>query len=118
MPADRDGRLTGGDAVKFFERSGLPRDLLAKVWANSDNKRQGFLDFHAFVRALELVSLAQVGALRAVGQRGVSAAVGGKAVDDSAQRPPEAARDGGKFVRQAVAWRGLVGGVAFRQRVG
>ncbi|EFN59109.1 hypothetical protein CHLNCDRAFT_33853 [Chlorella variabilis] len=56
---DRDGRLTGADAVRFFERSGLARELLAKVWANSDHKRQGFLDFHAFVRALELVSLAQ-----------------------------------------------------------
>lgn len=99
--ADRDGRLVGGDAVQFFERSGLPRELLAKVrrrlcsrqgvprsrlvigastgstrlatgrapsrlcapqvWAASDNRRQGFLDFNAFVRALELVSLAQVG---------------------------------------------------------
>ncbi|KAI3433598.1 hypothetical protein D9Q98_003408 [Chlorella vulgaris] len=56
---DRDGRLTGPDAVRFFERSGLPRELLAKVWANSDNRRQGFLDFNSFVRALELVSLAQ-----------------------------------------------------------
>ena len=28
---DADGKLTGGDAVKFFERSGLPRDTLAKV---------------------------------------------------------------------------------------
>jgi hypothetical protein len=58
--SDRDGRLTGNDGVKFFERSGLPRELLAKVWANADNRRQGFLDFNAFVRALELVSLAQV----------------------------------------------------------
>lgn len=29
--ADRDGKLIGADAVQFFERSGLPRDLLAKV---------------------------------------------------------------------------------------
>lgn len=29
--ADQDGRLSGPDAVKFFERSGLPRDVLAKV---------------------------------------------------------------------------------------
>ena len=29
--ADSDGRLTGGDAVRFFERSGLHRELLAKV---------------------------------------------------------------------------------------
>lgn len=60
MGADGDGRLTGQDAVRFFERSGLPRDALARVWANSDSRRQGFLDFAAFVRALELVSLAQV----------------------------------------------------------
>ena len=106
LPADRDGRLVGGDAVQFFERSGLPRDVLAKVgaagaeprsswehplqgsntlrvkaseshhaarclstspptaaaqvWAAADNKRQGFLDFNAFVKALELMSLAQV----------------------------------------------------------
>lgn len=56
---DNDGRLTGPDAVRFFERSELSRDLLARVWANSDNRRQGFLDFASFVRALELVSLAQ-----------------------------------------------------------
>ncbi|KAL4430913.1 hypothetical protein ABPG75_006169 [Micractinium tetrahymenae] len=57
--ADNDGRLTGQDAVRFFERSDLPRDILARVWANSDSRRQGFLDFASFVRALELVSLAQ-----------------------------------------------------------
>ena len=61
--ADNDGRLTGQDAVRFFERSELPRDILAHVWDNSDSRRQGFLDFAAFVRALELVSLAQVLAL-------------------------------------------------------
>lgn len=31
-----------------------------QVWAAADNKRQGFLDFNAFVKALELMSLAQV----------------------------------------------------------
>ncbi len=31
LRADSDGRLTGADAVRFFERSGLPRELLAKV---------------------------------------------------------------------------------------
>ncbi len=29
--ADHDGRLTGKDAVAFFEKSGLPREILAKV---------------------------------------------------------------------------------------
>eukprot|EP00798_Chlamydomonas_sp_ICE-L_P002170 gene2170-18115_t len=28
--SDADGRVTGKDAVQFFERSGLPRPLLAK----------------------------------------------------------------------------------------
>ncbi|GAB4817911.1 hypothetical protein N2152v2_004957 [Parachlorella kessleri] len=59
--ADRDGdnRITGPDAVKFFELSLLPRDVLAKVWAHADSKRQGYLDFNAFVKAMELCSLAQ-----------------------------------------------------------
>lgn len=55
--------------MTFFERSGLPRDLLAKVWAGSDPRRQGFLDFPAFVRALELMSLAQVGTEEAPAER-------------------------------------------------
>lgn len=42
--------MTGPDAVKFFERSGLPRDVLAKVWANSDHQRRGYLDYNAFVK--------------------------------------------------------------------
>lgn len=46
--ADGDGRLTGGDAVEFFKRSGLPRDQLAKVWAMADSSRSGFLDQHSF----------------------------------------------------------------------
>lgn len=46
--ADGDGRLTGGDAVEFFKRSGLPRDQLAKVWAMADSSRRGFLDQHSF----------------------------------------------------------------------
>ncbi len=41
---DRDGRLTGKDAVAFFERSGLPKSELAKVWAYSDSARKGYLD--------------------------------------------------------------------------
>jgi hypothetical protein len=49
--ADGDSRITGPDAVKFFELSGLPRDVLAKVWAHADSKRQGYLDFNAFVKA-------------------------------------------------------------------
>lgn len=47
---DHDGRLTGADAVKFFERSGLPRDQLAKVWAMADSSRRGYLDQASFAQ--------------------------------------------------------------------
>ena len=50
LGADGDGRITGPDAVKFFERSGLPREMLAKVWAGADSSRRGYLDFTAFCR--------------------------------------------------------------------
>ena len=29
--SDGDGKVLGGDAVKFFQRSGVPQQLLAKV---------------------------------------------------------------------------------------
>ncbi|KFM29283.1 EH domain-containing protein 1 [Auxenochlorella protothecoides] len=56
---DGDGRLTGPDAVTFFQRSGLQRDALAKVWAAADYSRRGFLDLPAFAKAMELISVAQ-----------------------------------------------------------
>jgi hypothetical protein len=40
---DGDGRVTGGDAVKFFALSGLPKKTLARVWQLADSNRQGFL---------------------------------------------------------------------------
>lgn len=59
--SDRDGRLTGGDATKFFSMSGLPRQDLKLVWAIADTKRQGFLGFKEFITAMQLISLAQAG---------------------------------------------------------
>eukprot|EP00210_Caulerpa_lentillifera_P006452 g6164.t1 len=59
--SDNDGRLRGDDAVKFFERSGLTRDLLAQVWALSDRKKEGFLSLDRFQTAMELISMAQNG---------------------------------------------------------
>lgn len=61
VSADRDGRLTGSDAVTFFQRSGLSRELLAKVWAQADYTRRGYLDLPAFAKAMDLISLAQTG---------------------------------------------------------
>ncbi|XP_055824492.1 EH domain-containing protein 1-like isoform X1 [Solanum dulcamara] len=59
--SDGDGRLTGGDATKFFAMSNLPRPELKQVWAIADSKRQGFLSFRDFVVGMQLVSLAQAG---------------------------------------------------------
>ena len=30
---DKDGKITGGEAVRFFTRSGLPKDVLGQVSA-------------------------------------------------------------------------------------
>ncbi|XP_073027923.1 EH domain-containing protein 1-like [Primulina eburnea] len=59
--SDGDGRLTGGDATKFFSMSGLSREDLKLVWAIADTKRQGFLGLKEFVTAMQLISLAQAG---------------------------------------------------------
>ncbi|CAK9163900.1 unnamed protein product [Ilex paraguariensis] len=59
--SDSDGRLTGGDATKFFAMANLPRPDLKQVWAIADSKRQGFLGFKEFITAMQLVSLAQAG---------------------------------------------------------
>ncbi|CAG9460608.1 unnamed protein product [Pedinophyceae sp. YPF-701] len=61
--SDRDGRLTGPDAVQFFNRSGLPRHVLSRVWALADSQRQGFLDMTGFEKAMDLITLAQSGAV-------------------------------------------------------
>lgn len=45
--------------MTFFQRSGLQRDALAKVWAAADYSRRGFLDLPAFAKAMELISVAQ-----------------------------------------------------------
>ncbi|KAL3143092.1 hypothetical protein ABBQ38_003366 [Trebouxia sp. C0009 RCD-2024] len=57
--ADHDNKLTGPDAVKFFERSQLPRPVLAKVWALADNARKGYLDQATFAKAMDMISIAQ-----------------------------------------------------------
>ncbi|KAM1873566.1 hypothetical protein ACFX13_007384 [Malus domestica] len=59
--SDGDGRITGGDAIKFFGMSNLNRQDLKQVWAIADSKRQGYLGFSEFVAAMQLVSLAQAG---------------------------------------------------------
>ena len=86
--ADHDGRITGADAVRFFQRSGLPRETLSrvranaaarppprppaltrcprrrKVWVIADNARQGFLGYAEFVKARICRAGAALGAQR------------------------------------------------------
>eukprot|EP00884_Botryococcus_braunii_P005177 jgi/Botrbrau1/14660/Bobra.0108s0021.1 len=56
---DHDGRISGENAVKFLDRSGLDRQVLAKIWALADSSRAGFLDQSGFFRAMDLVAVAQ-----------------------------------------------------------
>lgn len=56
---DRDGRISGLEAVTFFQASGLPKPVLAKVWDYADQNRTGFLGRAEFYNALKLVTVAQ-----------------------------------------------------------
>ena len=59
--SDRDGRVTGQDAVTFFQKSGVSRDVLARVWDMANSARLGYLDRLSFHKAMDLISLAQQG---------------------------------------------------------
>ncbi|GAQ85027.1 hypothetical protein KFL_002180020 [Klebsormidium nitens] len=59
--ADRDGKISGGEAVAFFQKSGLPQMTLAKIWQIADQGQTGFLDRREFNAALKLVTVAQSG---------------------------------------------------------
>eukprot|EP00850_Spirogloea_muscicola_P020383 SM000214S06777 [mRNA] locus=s214:134420:135538:+ [translate_table: standard] len=59
--SDGDGRVSGGDAVRFFSRSGLPREQLKQVWALADSGRHGFLGPAEFSAAMRIIALAQAG---------------------------------------------------------
>lgn len=40
---DRDGKVSGAEAVAFFTRAGLTQQSLAQLWQLSDNPARGFL---------------------------------------------------------------------------
>ncbi|CAN6685129.1 unnamed protein product [Malus baccata var. baccata] len=56
---DRDGRISGNEAVAFFQGSGLPKQVLAQIWAHADQRETGFLGRAEFYNALRLVTVAQ-----------------------------------------------------------
>ncbi|XP_059643375.1 uncharacterized protein LOC132285223 [Cornus florida] len=56
---DRDGRISGDEAVSFFQGSNLPKPVLAQIWMHADQNRIGFLGRAEFYNALKLVTVAQ-----------------------------------------------------------
>lgn len=56
---DGDGRISGAEAVAFFQGSGLPKHVLAQIWMHADQARTGFLGRAEFYNALKLVTVAQ-----------------------------------------------------------
>uniref|UniRef100_A0A5B7AW49 Epidermal growth factor receptor substrate 15-like 1 n=1 Tax=Davidia involucrata TaxID=16924 RepID=A0A5B7AW49_DAVIN len=56
---DQDGRISGAEAVAFFQGSNLPKNVLAQIWMHADQNRTSFLDRAEFYNALKLVTVAQ-----------------------------------------------------------
>ncbi|KAL2895207.1 hypothetical protein RDABS01_011116 [Bienertia sinuspersici] len=56
---DQDGRISGAEAVAFFQGSGLNKQVLAQIWMHADQNRAGFLGRQEFYNALKLVTVAQ-----------------------------------------------------------
>nr|XP_043631734.1 actin cytoskeleton-regulatory complex protein pan1 [Erigeron canadensis] len=56
---DHDGRISGTEAVSFFQASNLPKPVLAQIWQHADQNRTGFLGRQEFYNALKLVTVAQ-----------------------------------------------------------
>ncbi|XP_063947068.1 uncharacterized protein LOC108218629 isoform X4 [Daucus carota subsp. sativus] len=56
---DHDGRISGAEAVSFFQASNLSKQVLAQIWMHADQNRTGFLGRAEFYNALKLVTVAQ-----------------------------------------------------------
>ncbi|XP_022936329.1 epidermal growth factor receptor substrate 15-like 1 [Cucurbita moschata] len=56
---DGDGRISGAEAVAFFQGSNLPKNVLAQIWMHADQRKTGFLGRLEFYNALRLVTVAQ-----------------------------------------------------------
>ncbi|KAL6588169.1 hypothetical protein OROMI_001147 [Orobanche minor] len=56
---DRDGRISGNEAVAFLHASNLPRQVLAQIWMYADQNQVGFLGRSEFYNFLKLVTVAQ-----------------------------------------------------------
>ncbi|KAJ3681974.1 hypothetical protein LUZ60_014547 [Juncus effusus] len=59
--ANQDGKISGSEAVAFFQGSDLPQQVLAQIWMYADQNKSGFLGRPEFFNALRLVTVAQGG---------------------------------------------------------
>ncbi|KAJ4784731.1 Calcium-binding EF hand family protein [Rhynchospora pubera] len=74
---NQDGRISGSEAVSFFQGFGLPQQVLAQIWMYADQSKSGFLGRPEFFNALRMVTVAQTG--RALTPEIVKAALYGPA---------------------------------------
>ncbi|EFA79769.1 hypothetical protein PPL_06588 [Heterostelium album PN500] len=51
-----DGKVNGAIAKQPLQQSGLPNDILAKIWRLSDIDRDGMLDCDEFILAMHLIN--------------------------------------------------------------
>ncbi|XP_008813330.2 epidermal growth factor receptor substrate 15-like [Phoenix dactylifera] len=58
---DKDGRISGPEAVAFFQGSNLPKHVLAQIWNHADQNRTSYLGRQEFYNYLRLVTVAQSG---------------------------------------------------------
>uniref|UniRef100_A0A5B6ZGV2 Putative epidermal growth factor receptor substrate 15-like n=1 Tax=Davidia involucrata TaxID=16924 RepID=A0A5B6ZGV2_DAVIN len=56
---DHDGRISGVEAVAFFQGSNLSKQVLAQIWMHADQNKTGFLGRAEFYNALKLVTVSQ-----------------------------------------------------------
>ncbi|KAF9193250.1 hypothetical protein BGZ50_007648 [Haplosporangium sp. Z 11] len=58
---DNNGFITGAEAVPFFDKSGLSRQILGQIWLLADPENKGVLGQQGFSVALKLIAHAQTG---------------------------------------------------------
>ena len=59
--SESTGKIEGRQAVEFFKKSGLPVEVLKKVWELATPNSESFLDRERFYISMRLIALAQEG---------------------------------------------------------
>ena len=66
QPLQSAGMLPGEQAKQIFEKSGLPNEVLGRIWMLADTEQRGTLVQTEFVIAMHLLTSMKTGALRAL----------------------------------------------------